>query len=342
MGRTHPYDRHRSWPPRVDTHLEAGVAPDQVQRWVQAASILHSDGDAMDVAVADGRMVGVRGRADDRVNRGRLGPKDLFGWQANASRDRLTRPLIREGGRLVECDWDTAMNRIVTRSRELLEERGPGSIGFYTSGQLFLEEYYTLAVLARAGIGTNHLDGNTRLCTATAGEALKESFGCDGQPGCYDDFDHADVIALFGHNIAETQPVQWMRLLDRLEGGDPPRLICVDPRPTRVAGRAAVHLAPRVGTNVALLNALLHEIIRTDRVDHDYIEAHTVGFEELASRVKECTPSGPPPSATCPPPASSRPPRSWARPTGWSPRSSRASTSPTRPPPPPYRSTTCT
>jgi anaerobic selenocysteine-containing dehydrogenase len=266
-GRT-PYDRHRSWPARVDTHLAAGVAPDQVQRWVQAASILHSDGDAMDVAVVDGRMVGVRGRADDRVNRGRLGPKDLFGWQANASRDRLTRPLIREGGRLVECDWDTAMNRIVTRSRELLEGRGPGSIGFYTSGQLFLEEYYTLAVLARAGIGTNHLDGNTRLCTATAGEALKESFGCDGQPGCYDDFDHADVIALFGHNIAETQPVQWMRLLDRLEGGDPPRLICVDPRPTRVAGHAAVHLAPRPGTNVALLNALLHEIIRTDRVDH--------------------------------------------------------------------------
>ncbi|MFI9568492.1 molybdopterin oxidoreductase family protein [Streptomyces rishiriensis] len=288
-GRT-PYDRHRPWPTRVDSHLEAGVAPDQVQRWVQTASILHSDGDAMDVAVVDGRMVGVRGRADDRVNRGRLGPKDLFGWQANASKDRLTRPLIREGGRLVECDWDTAMDRIVTRSRELLEERGPGSIGFYTSGQLYLEEYYTLAVLARAGIGTNHLDGNTRLCTATAAEALKQSFGCDGQPGCYDDFDHADVIALFGHNIAETQPVQWMRLLDRLEGGDPPRLVCVDPRPTRVARRAAVHLAPRAGTNVALLNALLHEIIRTDRVDHEYIAAHTVGFEELASRVRECTP----------------------------------------------------
>jgi anaerobic selenocysteine-containing dehydrogenase len=182
------------------------------------------------------------------------------------------------------------MERIVARSQELLRERGPGSIGFYTSGQLFLEEYYTLAVLARAGIGTNHLDGNTRLCTATAAEALKESFGCDGQPGSYDDIDDADVIALFGHNIAETQPVQWMRILDRLEGGDPPRLLCVDPRPTQVARRARVHLAPRGGTNVALFNALLHEIIRTDRVDHDFIEAHTVGFEELASRVKECTP----------------------------------------------------
>ncbi|MET8534477.1 molybdopterin-dependent oxidoreductase [Streptomyces sp. NPDC005065] len=122
---------------------------------------------------------------------------------------------MREGGRLVESDWETAMIRVVTRSHELPDNRGPGSIGFYTSGQLFLEEYYTLAVLARAGIGTNYLDGNTRLYTSTAAEALKQSFGCDGQPGSYDDIDHADVIALFGHNIAETQPVQWMRILDR-------------------------------------------------------------------------------------------------------------------------------
>lgn len=220
-GSRTPYNRNEPWPARVDAYLAEGIEPEKVDRWVQAASILHSDGDAMDIAVVGNRIVGVRGRATDRVNRGRLGPKDLYGWQANAAPDRLTRPLIHRDGHLVECDWDDAMERVVSRSKALLNERGPGSIGFYTSGQLFLEDYYTLAVLARAGIGTSHLDGNTRLCTATAGEALKESFGCDGQPGCYNDFDHADVIALFGHNIAETQPVQWMRILDRLEGADP-------------------------------------------------------------------------------------------------------------------------
>lgn len=285
-----PYGRGEPWPARVDTRLADGVRPEAVQRWTQAASILHSDGDAMDIAVVDGRMVGVRGRETDRVNRGRLGPKDLFGWQANASKDRLTRPLVRVGGELVETDWETAMDRVVSRSRDLLDERGPGSIGFYTSGQLYLEEYYTLAVLARAGIGTNHVDGNTRLCTSTAAEALKQSFGCDGQPGSYGDIDHTDTLALFGHNIAETQPVQWMRVLDRLEGADPPRLLCVDPRPTPVARAATVHLAPRIGTNVALLNALLHETIRHGRVDHAYVEAHTVGFEELAAQVEHCTP----------------------------------------------------
>lgn len=289
-GARTPYGPGADWPVRTDRYLAAGVGEDDVERWVPAASLLHSNGDAMDIAVRGGRIVGVRGRATDRINRGRLGPKDLFGWQAGASPDRLTRPLVREGGRLVESDWDQAMGRVVSRSEELLEERGPGSIAFYTTGQLFLEEYYTLAVIARAGIGTHHLDGNTRLCTSTAAEALKESFGCDGQPGSYTDVDHADVLALFGHNAAETQPVLWMRMLDRLDGPDPPRLICVDPRPTPVARRATVHLAPRIGTNVALLNALLHEIIRTGRVDHTYVRDHTVGYEELAARVEGCTP----------------------------------------------------
>ncbi|MFF7155146.1 molybdopterin-dependent oxidoreductase [Streptomyces sp. NPDC008139] len=289
-GARTPYGRGQRWPTRVDTHLEEGVAVGDVDRWVQTASLLHSNGDAMDIAVREGRIVGVRGRPDDRVNHGRLGPKDLFGWQANASPDRLRRPLVREGGRLVECDWPTAMGRVVARSQELLDEHGPGAIGFYTTGQLFLEEYYTLAVIARAGIGTNHLDGNTRLCTATAAEALKESFGSDGQPGSYTDIDHADTLALFGHNVAETQSVLWMRMLDRLDGPRPPRLVCVDPRLTPVARRATVHLAPRAGTNVALLNALLHEIIRTDRVDHAYVEAHTVGYEELRALLKTCSP----------------------------------------------------
>ncbi|OPG10156.1 nitrate reductase [Streptomyces sp. GKU 895] len=289
-GERTPYGRGGTWPVRVDSYLAPGVTADGVRRWVPTASLLHSNGDAMDVAVADGRIVGVRGRAGDRVNHGRLGPKDLFGWQANHSPDRLTTPLIREDGQLVPCDWDTAMDRIVARTRQLLAERGPDALGFYTSGQLFLEEYYTLAVIARAGLGTPHLDGNTRLCTATAAESLKETFGCDGQPASYTDVDHADVIALFGHNMAETQPVLWMRVLDRLAGGDPPRLLCVDPRPTQVARHATVHLAPRSGTNVALLNALLHEIIRTDRVDHAYVDAHTVGYEELAARVAGFTP----------------------------------------------------
>ncbi|UNO43542.1 nitrate reductase [Streptomyces sp. MST-110588] len=289
-GTRTPYGPGEPWPVRVDTYLAPGITAGQVDRWVPTASILHSNGDAMEIAVKDGRMAGVRGLARDRVNRGRLGPKDLFGWQANASPDRLTRPLVREGGRLVECDWDTAMDRVVARTRELLQTQGPSAIGFYTTGQLFAEEYYTLGVIAHGGIGTNHVDGNTRLCTATAAAALKESFACDGQPGSYADIDHAEVIALFGHNMAETQSVLWMRVLDRLAGPRPPTVICVDPRMTPVARAAAVHLAPRPGTNVALMNGLLHEVIGNGWIDREYIDRHVVGFEELSERVKEYPP----------------------------------------------------
>jgi anaerobic selenocysteine-containing dehydrogenase len=286
-GTRTPYAAGAEWPTRVDQHL--GVAEEEVERWVQSASLLHSNGDALDIAVAGNRIVGVRGRADDRINHGRVDPKDLYGWQANSSSDRLTQPLIRRDGELQPTDWDTAMTAIVDRSRELLESEGPGALGFYTTGQLYAEDYWTLTTIARAGIGTNHLDGNTRLCTATAGEALKESFGSDGQPASYTDVDSADVIALFGHNVAETQAVLWMRILDRLDGDDPPQLIVVDPRKTPVAERASVHLAIRPGTNLALLNALLHEVIRSGAVDREYIDAHTVGYDELVKRVESCT-----------------------------------------------------
>jgi anaerobic selenocysteine-containing dehydrogenase len=289
-GSRTPYGPGETWPTRVDSYLDGGLTEDDVDRWVPSATILHSNGDGLDIAVKDGRIVGVRGRADDRVNHGRLGPKDLFGWQANNSPDRLTRPLIRRGGDLVETDWDTAMQAVVARTKELLEEQGPSAIGFYTTGQLFLEEYYTLALIAHGGIGTNHLDGNTRLCTATAAAALKESFANDGQPGSYADVDSADVICLYGHNVAETQTVLWTRMLDRLAGPNPPQIVCVDPRLTPVARVATVHLAPKPGTNVALMNGLLHEIVGNRWIDREYLDAHVVGFQELENRVADYPP----------------------------------------------------
>jgi anaerobic selenocysteine-containing dehydrogenase len=289
-GTRTPYGPGETWPTRVDTHLADGLTEDDVDRWVQAASILHSNGDAMDIAVKDDRIVGVRGRAVDRVNRGRLDPKDLFGWQANGSCERLTRPLVRRGGELVETDWDTAMELVVGRARELLDEQGPSAIGFYNSGQLFLEDYYTLGLIAHGGIRTIHVDGNTRLCTATAAAALKESFASDGQPGSYADIDTADVIALYGHNMAETQAVTWSRVLDRLAGPNPPQVVCVDPRMTPVARAATVHLAPKPGTNVALMNGLLHEIVGNGWIDREYLDAHVVGFDELAEKVAEYPP----------------------------------------------------
>lgn len=139
-GARTPHERGTHWPVRVDQRLADGVGESDVDRWVQSACVLCSNGCGCDIAVKDGRIVGVRGRSADLVNHGRLGPKGLYGsWQAHG-KDRLTKPLIRRDGELRETDWDTAMSEIVRRSRELLSEIGPLSHGFYTSGQLFLEE----------------------------------------------------------------------------------------------------------------------------------------------------------------------------------------------------------
>lgn len=276
------------WPARVDRNLVA--EPD---RWVRAACFLCSNGCGVDIGVRDdrpgGRIVGVRGRATDVVNRGRLGPKGLHGWEANASPDRLTRPLIRRQGKLAHAGWDEAMDIIVQRMKSVRERDTAAAIAFYTSGQLFAEENYTLGVIARAGIGTLHLDGNTRLCTATAGAALKETFGADGQPGTYEDIEATDCFLLVGHDMAATATVLWARVLDRRRAA-PSRMIAIDPRRTPTAAEADLHIKPRLGTNVAVLNGLLQQLIAQGFADRAFIDAHTLGFDELARTVAAYTP----------------------------------------------------
>jgi anaerobic selenocysteine-containing dehydrogenase len=287
-GERTPFAAGRDWPDRVDQYLT--VDEDEVHSWVQSTCVLCSNGCGQDVAVKDGRVVGVRGRVEDRANHGRLGPKGLYGWQYLNGSERLTEPLIRRDGELVSTDWDTAMETIVAKSREVIETRGPLAMSFYNTGQMLLEEYYALAMIAWAGIRTNNVDGNTRLCTATAEWALKLSFGCDGQPSSYKDFNFCDTVFLVGHNMAETETVSWMHILDRLEGPDPPRLVTVDPRPTPVAERAEINLPIRYGTNVALLNAIQHELIHGGWADLRFIAEHTVGFDS----VREVTERWPP------------------------------------------------
>jgi anaerobic selenocysteine-containing dehydrogenase len=182
------------------------------------------------------------------------------------------------------------MEAVVRASQAIRNRHTASAIGFYTTGQLFLEEYYTLGVIGKAGLGTPHMDGNTRLCTATSAAALKLSFGTDGQPGSYADLDVTDAIMHIGHNIASQQTVLWMRILDRLASSNRPKVIVVDPRTTETAKEADLHLAPRVGTNVALLNGLQHLLIASGHIDEDYIRAHTQGFEALEQLTRKWTP----------------------------------------------------
>lgn len=199
------------------------------------------------------------------------------------------------------------MTLIVRKAKETRERLTAHGIAFYTSGQLFLEEYYALAMIGKAGLNTLHMydavkscgcasqltfrrDGNTRLCTATAAASMRESFGCDGQPGSYTDIDHTGCILMVGHNMAATQTVLWARVLDRLEGPDPPSLIVIDPRLSDSAKRATVHLAPRIGTNMALLNGIQHLLFKNGWINEDYVSKHCMDRDALEQKVSTYTP----------------------------------------------------
>jgi ferredoxin-nitrate reductase len=142
-----------------------------------------------------------------------------------------------------------------------------------------------------SGISTDVFrDGNTRLCTATAAASMRESFGSDGQPGSYTDIDFTDCLFIVGHNVSATQTVLWARTLDRLDGANPPKLVAVDPRVSNTAKRATVHLTPKIGTNMAVLNGIQHLLFQNGWIDEEWCKEHVVGLEELREKVKKYDP----------------------------------------------------
>lgn len=262
----------------------------EVENWVYSTCNICSNGCGCYIAVKDNKIVGIKGNKDYPVNRGRLGPKGENQWWANNSIDRLTAPLIRnKSGLLVEATWEDAYSLLAEKVKEQLKIAGPKSIGFYHTGQAFLEEYYTIAKIMRAGIRTHNVDANTRLCTATAEWSLIQSFGSDGPPACMEDVDLADVIVFIGRNSNETNTVLWERTLQaRKRNGS--IIIEIDPRLDLSSRMADLSLRPRPGTNVALLNGILYLIIKNGWHDPDYISSHAIGYQELYDSVQHYTP----------------------------------------------------
>ena len=138
-----------------------------------------------------------------------------------------------------------------------------------------LEEYYTLAAVAEAGIGTAHVDGNTRLCTATAAISLIESFGTDGAPGSYADFDVTEAIFLVGHNMAATQTVLWAACWTAWPGRVRPASLSSTRVARRRPGRPMSTWRPAPARTSPLLNGILKIILDRGWIDSDFVRDHT-------------------------------------------------------------------
>jgi anaerobic selenocysteine-containing dehydrogenase len=261
------------------------------QHWVKTTCGYCSVGCGMLVGVRDDRAVAVRGNPDHPVNRGKLCPKGLSEHHILSAPGRAKQPLLRKDGVLTPVSWDEALDTMVSRIRDIQQRHGNESLGVVGTGQLLTEECYTLGKLVQLGFGTRNNDGNTTLCMASAVSGYKLSFGSDGPPGSYADMESADVILLIGANIADNHPILCQRV-DRSSPGTKPRtLIVVDPRVTKTAMMADIHLAVKPRSDIALLNGIAHILIREGLIDNEYIAQHTTGFEEFAEFVSAFTPA---------------------------------------------------
>ena len=256
------------------------------EKWVKTTCGYCSVGCGMLIGVKDGKAVAARGNPDHPVNRGKLCPKGLSEHHVLDAPGRATQPLLRKNGKLEPVSWDEALETMIERIGMIQAKHGFGSLGVVGTGQLLTEEFYTLGKLVQLGFRTPNHDGNTTLCMASAVSGYKLSFGSDGPPGNYTDLETADVILLIGANIADNHPI----LCNRLERNKNRTLIVVDPRVTKTAMMADIHLPVKPRSDIALINGIAHILIRDGLIDRDYITQHTSGFDELNFFVMKFTP----------------------------------------------------
>lgn len=267
--------------------------PDKgVVEWKYATCGYCSTGCSMEVGLnKDGKAVTTRGVADAPVNRGKLCIKGITEASIFEAEGRGTEPLMRDHvyNEWQTSNWDQALDKTAAEFKRIQEKYGRDAVGIVSTGQILTEEFYTLGKLARGVIGTNNYDGNTTLCMASAVSGYKRSFGSDGPPGCYDDFDETECLLAFGSNLPEQHPIIYWRLKEALEKRKFP-VIVVDPRVTMFAQFADIHLPIKPGTDLVLLNALAHVILKEGLADQDYIQQSCNGYDDFASLVEKYDP----------------------------------------------------
>jgi anaerobic selenocysteine-containing dehydrogenase len=245
------------------------------------------------VQIEDGAVKKVKGDPEHPSSLGDVCAKAVHLPPALRTPDRLLYPQVRtrRDAELTRVPWELAVRMVADRLREIVAAHGPAAIAFYGSGQLLTEEYYVASKLAKGFLGTNNFDTNSRLCMASAAAGYARSLGSDGPPGTYADIETADCFFLIGTNTAECHPVTWKRIRKRkLAGPDEVAVIVADPRFTETADIADLHLPLRPGSDIALLNAMLHVLWKDGLLDRDFIEERTRGWAELRPVIARYTP----------------------------------------------------
>ncbi|MGX1132000.1 sulfite reductase (NADPH) flavoprotein alpha-component [Streptomyces glaucescens] len=232
----------------------------------------------------DGRRTVLKATGDKEhpANFGRLCTKGATTADMLAAPGRLTTALVRpdRGDEPRPVSVAVAVEETARRFRAIVDEHGPDAVALYVSGQMSLEAQYLANKLAKGYLRTNRIESNSRLCMASAGTGYKLSLGADGPPGSYQDFDKADLFLVIGSNMADCHPILFLRMMERVKSAGA-KLIVVDPRRTATAAKADLFLQIEPGTDLALLNGLLHLLHANGHTDPEFIAAHTEGWEAM-------------------------------------------------------------
>ena len=231
----------------------------------------------------------------DRRHPSSLGQVCVKGATIGESLDksRLKHPMVRDSldQPFRRASWDEALQRVADRIQTVLSTQGPDALCMYGSGQFQTEDYYIAQKLLKGCLGTNNFDANSRLCMSSAVAGYIQSFGSDGPPCCYEDLELTDCAFLIGANAAECHPIVFNRLQKHhKKNKNTVKLIVVDPRRTKTAKAADLHLAIRPGADIVLLNGIAHLLLRQGRIDAAFIDECTAGFAAYAAVVSQYPP----------------------------------------------------
>lgn len=240
------------------------------------------------LAVKDGQVIGFEPWEEFPFNEGRLCPKGVKRYMQTHHPDRLTDPLIRTANGFRKATWDEALDLVVSKVRSIQDKHGKNAFGMMSGVSLSNEKSYLVGKFARLALQTANLDYNGRFCMVSAGGGNKKAFGVDRAANSWADIPKAEVLFLSGTNVSECFPTLTHYIWRARDNGA--KMIVVDPRVTPIARTADYHLQIRPGTDSALGQALLHELIVHDWIDHDFVANNCKGWEALKESVKDCTP----------------------------------------------------
>jgi formate dehydrogenase major subunit len=216
-------------------------------------------------------------------NHGELCVRGRFGYQQYLDGTRVTKPMIKKSGRLVEATWDEAFEAIKKGMKRILEDHTPDQVMVAASPKMTNEELYLAGRFARAGIGTNNLVSFHHLVNDADYHALDDMLGATVASVGNDEVANADLYLFLGGNPTYDNPVLGWQMKRRMRHGT--EAIVINSAEIDLNAHATISADPRRGTATKLLTGVMAELVRTGRVNEEFIRSKTVNFDQLKAQI---------------------------------------------------------